>query len=176
MARVFPARMNAWHHRSAGIRQLSFLSRWGRCGHLAMGHPRRLIARELFNRLTQHVFRKQEYRCDELAAISRIRGFGKSLCSVAWPPHLLAPIESNRHPRSRERISPQLPTGMGGPSCSRNRELHRQCRSACYQLGQPNVFASAFARACLESSNLGDRKCHRRQPAGGHPIRRSAVA
>jgi Zn-dependent protease with chaperone function len=53
----------------------------GRRGHLASCHSRRLIA--LFNRLTQHVSRKREYPCDELACY--LAGSGsleQGLCSV----------------------------------------------------------------------------------------------
>ncbi len=85
---VFRARTNMAQvlnrlSRNSGV--LSFLSRWGVVAILRLIIVGGLtLWWKIFNRLTQHVSRKQEYRCDELACyLAGSRSLEKGLCSVS---------------------------------------------------------------------------------------------
>jgi len=93
---VFRARMNMAQvitRLGANSVVLSFLSRWVVVAVLRLAILGGLsLWWKLFNRVTQHVSRKQEYRCDELACyLAGSESLEKGLCSVSRAAATFAP-------------------------------------------------------------------------------------
>ena len=95
---------------------LSFLSRWAVVAILRLAVLGGLsLWWKLFNRLTQHISRKQEYRCDELACyLAGSDSLEKGLCSVSQAAATFAPYWNQIVvPIAAGGYRPQLADGYG---------------------------------------------------------------